>query len=490
MKVGVIFSGAFLPWDFGTELGTLPPVFVPFENRFLLEFQVKSLREHCDEIYLTLPEHYELTTWEIKKIEELGVQVLETPASFKLLDAFRLVLIKFYGISDELLLYHGDSLFLKIPKEENFILIGSNQRNYDWGRMGESNDVYAGLIRTTGKIENLLNFLSYAGNNLDHFLMLLSRAEGFKKVFTQDWLDLGHLYTYFDSKKDYTTERAFNEISIEGNSVTKSSNNESKISAEWKWFRNLPVSMRSYSPLLIESDDAKSYTIEYLKFFTLSELSVFGKLNVDVWRNILIKCEHFLGDAEKVKIENQQELNSTAQRFYIDKMQSRLLEYETAGLKEYRPRIEKLMALVTEKLSGLEEKESFMHGDFCFSNVFYDFRHRQIKVIDPRGQDVDMNVSYLGPSSYDFVKLAHSCIGHYDQIICGMYEINGDKIHFHLSDSQKAQKQAFCEVFDHRIDETLRYKLVSLFLSMIPLHADRPSRQKAFFFNAEKLAFE
>ena len=71
-----------------------------------------------------------------------------------------------------------------------------------------------------------------------------------------------------------------------------------------------------------------------------------------------------------------------------------------------------------------------MHGDFCFSNILYDFKSQSIKVIDPRGLSGDgKEQSIYGDLRYDVAKLAHSVIGKYDFIIAGRFSYSEESQH-------------------------------------------------------------
>jgi len=52
-----------------------------------------------------------------------------------------------------------------------------------------------------------------------------------------------------------------------------------------------------------------------------------------------------------------------------------------------------------------------MHGDLCFTNVLFDFRTRQIRVIDPRGTLDGATPTLFGDVRYDMARLNHSIAG-------------------------------------------------------------------------------
>ena len=139
-----------------------------------------------------------------------------------------------------------------------------------------------------------------------------------------------------------------------------------------------------------------------------------------------------------------------------------------------------------------------MHGDFCFSNILYDFKSKTIRVIDPRGLDVEGHQSIYGDMRYDVAKLAHSILGMYDYIIGGNFtytemEPYNVELQFPGNDVIKAVQEFFRSMnfAGHTLKELSTYPImIHLFLSMLPLHSDKPKRQKAMLANALRLYVE
>ncbi len=135
-----------------------------------------------------------------------------------------------------------------------------------------------------------------------------------------------------------------------------------------------------------------------------------------------------------------------------------------------------------------------VHGDFCFSNILYDFRSQAIKVVDPRGLDADGRPTLFGDPHYDVAKWAHSVIGRYDFIIAGYYQLqrDGQALHFELP-STPAHNQieamfiALCAERYGLSEVQLLAMQVQLFLAMLPLHGDDLERQMALLANALRL---
>jgi thiamine kinase-like enzyme len=167
-------------------------------------------------------------------------------------------------------------------------------------------------------------------------------------------------------------------------------------------------------------------------------------------------------------------------------------------LKDYKNNIDetlyaKLLNIAQESAKYIEktlpEHMCISHGDLCFSNILNDTRSKSLKLIDPRGLDIDRKLSIYGDIRYDIAKFFHSVIGCYDLIIAGKYKINNDKIDFFIKDLDVLEG-LFSEIFLNEFNVSKKEILainVHLFISMLPLHSDRPDRQKAMIANAYRL---
>ena len=147
-----------------------------------------------------------------------------------------------------------------------------------------------------------------------------------------------------------------------------------------------------------------------------------------------------------------------------------------------------------EKVLRIEIVHGVMHGDLCFSNILYDSRGDRIKVIDPRGLNYKAEFTVFGDLKYDFAKLTHSIVGLYDYIISGYYKIeesaNGSiEIVFDIDERIEkviSQYMQNFKVSGLSVQDIIPL-VILLFMSMLPLHADRPDRQKAMLINALRL---
>nr|MBF4237690.1 capsular biosynthesis protein [Vibrio anguillarum] len=277
------------------------------------------------------------------------------------------------------------------------------------------------------------------------------------------------------------------------------------IAAEAYWFDNLPMTMRGFIPQYLGSQNSEgkiSYRLEYLYLTALNELFVFSKLPSQIWQKILASAVEFLSLCLEQPTEPNDPIN-TLDILFADKTTLRLNEFCASR----RITLEKkwqfagqdvsLAQILRDSQKHLPNGEPLLgvlHGDFCFSNILYDFRDNKIKTIDPRGMTPDGQKTLYGDIRYDLAKLSHSILGLYDWIIAGYYhvEIADNAIELKIAEQSqhKETQQGFIELIEQTFGLTAKnlYAMqIQLFLSMLPLHADDRHRQDALFANAFRL---
>ena len=138
---------------------------------------------------------------------------------------------------------------------------------------------------------------------------------------------------------------------------------------------------------------------------------------------------------------------------------------------------------------------TLMHGDLCFSNILYNSRAERVRLIDPRGGVEEGAPGIFGDFRYDVAKLAHSIVGRYDLIMTGRYTLTRDLSGgYVLGFPDDAERDWLEDAFAEKVLARLGLEprvvwavMITLFLSMLPLHADGPERQTAFVANALRL---
>lgn len=505
----LLLSGKYVEQDLRAEFGELPPTFLPVGNKRLYTYQISHIRSEFpgEKIYMTLPKDYEINPWDYNVLVDLNVQIVRIDNDFTLGQSIAFTLASCCNSDDEnVVIYYGDTL-LRNPLGDlgvnaDTIYTAHSDFNYSWMLMNPSIDnsesVFCGVLAITSPQLLIRNLISN-NFNLGESFIKYNEMRPFRQEYRQDWLDFGHLNTFYDSKTIVTTERAFNELTITKYFVEKTSKNKAKLHAEANWFENIPESMACYSPMLIshgEIDDAYKYKVEYLYSPTLTELFVYGNHPKAIWDNIINSCFEFINKCSYILCDKA---NDSFYNSLITKNNQRLSEFIQSNPRFENPVFDtsgtsyllKDILCEMHKLIAKDSLSSFIHGDFCFSNILYDFKKNDIKVIDPRGINFAGELSIFGDIRYDLAKILHSAIGKYDYIISDRFNVfdDGRVISLNIPDASTDLTEIIKRKFESlsfSYNEIIAIT-VTLFISMLPLHYDRPDRQLAFIATAINL---
>lgn len=514
----LINSAAYVNTEFRNEFGAIPPCFLPIGNQKLITYQVKALKKMLDSserIFVSLPQKYELNINEHILIKNLGVEPIFVPENISLGMAVLYVLNTIeYLNNDVLRLLHGDTFLDDIPNSIECIALSSVQDEYEWEFDKKSNNklLWCGYF-AFGSLRGFIKELAISQGDFIqavHSYVEKRSSMNYPQVFK--WYDLGHINTYFRSRSVITTQRAFNALRIKDGIVWKSGTPSRKIEAEANWLLNLPPTLKRFIPQLIQSgvtDCGQTfYETEYLSYLPLNEIFVHGKNNTIFWDSILGLIVFYMSESSKCfPIDNQnllEEIQMDSLALYQDKTYERLESYASQKgidldqITIYEgielPSIRQIARECIEKTLMLPIIPAVVHGDLCFSNIMYDSRSHSIKVIDPRGLNTRQEFTIYGNQTYDLAKLCHSIIGLYDFIIADAFVLEkspelGVKIIFSI-DKRLAQVQDLFmnkQLLPNIDNQDIIAATILLFLSMIPLHFDKPDRQEAMLANALRL---
>ncbi|PHM66222.1 capsular biosynthesis protein [Xenorhabdus stockiae] len=501
-------SAAYVGQDLKAEFGGIPPCLLPLGNKRLYKYQVE-LAQNKEDIYISLPESYKLPhndkMWFIKN----NIEVIYLPDGItlgeSLVTAINSIILK---DSQTLKILFGDTLIKPTPLGEDVIVTSEKSDGYTWGTFKENESIIAGYFAISDP-GLLIRSIIKARWDFIEGIKTYNKNKALEVRKDLNWYDFGHINKYYQSKAEFTTQRAFNDLKINKNWIEKKSSNNLKIKAEANWFSSIPLKLRIYIPQYlgdnIDEHGNYSYQLEYLYNTPLNELYIFSEIEPTIWDKIIRKCLTFIDDCHKFekKISN----HNCLKNLFSDKTRSRIsifLEEQQFSIdKEWslnsdNPISLKTMINKTENfINDIQIKnETIIHGDFCFSNILYDFRTDRIKVIDPRGIDAKGNLTIYGSIYYDITKLAHSIIGLYDWIISGFYDLNVDttsgKINFTINPNKDINQIQSNFVLLISEKYNISYKAlcamqVHLFISMLPLHNDDQRRQYALLANAFRL---
>lgn len=516
-RVGIIASGTFLADGLSAELGMIPPCLVPLGNDHLLSFQYSSICKLVDRVFVSLPEGFDLQPIDQNRIESLGVEILYSDPTLKIGEAIANC-VNSIGLYDhELMILYGDTIISGLEAfPSNAASIHRGWGEYRWAELGKifgaKAEAYPDLTLSGAfsfsSIPSLLRSIVRAKGDFLNAISLYNETLEIQLINSGDWFDFGHVQTYFQSTGILTTQRDFNFVQINKREVVKASHNSQKMKAEADWFKNIPSHMATFTPAFLgnrEFDGMSGYATANTYLSTLANLAVFGNLKPTTWSNMLSACAEFLHECRNVIPPKP--LNLRAAYFFGDKTKTRIAKFlhSEAGSQmlsckaidgQALPLIYEVLDVTDEIIHTADHGyECMVHGDFCFSNIFFDFRSTCIKVIDPRGELPDGTSSIFGLQSYDIAKLAHSIIGGYDLIMADYIkcDIVGDNMQMDSSFLETERWKKLEDVFaDSEIASSfdmlqINAMVVHLFLSMLPLHADRQDRQAAMLAMAYKL---
>ena len=522
-KIFLITSGAYVNPELASDFGLLPTSFLPVGHKRLFELQLDLIKGFNGDIYLSIPENYELLDRDLKILNKYSVQIFKSNSKISLNDSI-LEFLKDKNLDSisEFYILHGDTLYSKLDFNTDHMYCNFTNMFYRWGNIKDIINSYDSkyedsIVSGYFSFKNIILFKSALENNIDFISSLreYNNLNPFNLKIGDNWLDFGHSNLYYKSKVKLNVTRYFNKTEAKLNYIQKSSSDKQKIINEFNWFNNLPNEISFYSPRVwdLNTDDA-SYKIEFIGAPTLQEKWVFGNLP----DKFFLETTNDLFDLINKMYSHEYECDLVSKKsilkiLYIEKTENRLSDFISES--KFDPNINIIINDVKYPTLNEFKNEVFgelnnridninksgldiMHGDLCFSNVLLDNRSNSIKIIDPRGSLVnnDLSVNNMGDYAYDVLKMGHSLIGNYDFIVTGFYDLKCDlnqyifdfKLAKHVSEDlssnfyKNAEKLGLNKSF-------IKSGITNLFLSMLPLHKESKERQLAFLINAYKFYY-
>lgn len=515
----VITSAASIEPEFRAEFGALPPCMLPLGNRRLYQHQLAVLGRAFpgEPVCLSLPEGFVLSGFDQRRLREAGVSLVAVPEGLSLAESLAFVVNSVGHYEQPLRVLHGDTLIEDIPAGEDLVSVSTTRDDYRWEvevRDDHEETVWSGYF-AFADIRLLMRSLVRSRRDFVRAVRDYDASRPLRRAPVLRWHDLGHINTYHASRARMTTERAFNRLSIGEGVVVKSGEPAAKIRAEAQWFRRAPPAVRRYCPQLLEErdeDGRPSYVLEYLHLTPLNELFVHARNPPFFWDRVFGRIGAFLATCARAA-----EPAATAPGFagrlagefralVEDKTLARLAAFAAGpgGIALDRPLslngsalppLREIAADCMRRALAVPVAPGVLHGDLCLSNILFDGRAGDIKVVDPRGVDATGELSLYGNLCYDLAKLLHSVVGLYDFIIAGAFTLERPapaEFRLHIDVDPRIESiQALLlnrRFLSPGVDPASLLPLtVLLFLSMLPLHADDPGRQAALLANGLRL---
>lgn len=511
----LITSAAYVNSELQPEFGSIPSAFVPIANRPLYSHQIHDLRTTFpnEDIYVSLPDSFEISAHHRMKLESSGVSIIYSKPELDLKSSVLSALMSIDNLDSPVRILHGDTLISPVPSDLDIVAIAKTQDDYPWEVEDDEADsevVWCGYFAFADTHELVRSLV--LSDSFTNAVKKYDQKFRLSRVTSESWEDFGHANTYFRARQNRTTERSFNSISVTDGVLVKTGEPVAKIQAEANWFESLPIELKPFAPAYYgksrKPDKGIEYNIEFLLSLPLNESYVHSINHPGKWEQVFDSIDNWFFKASKYDSISPNFQDVFRRDMIVTKSWERFTEYSEKNLlnmdsenwydgmqlPSYRRIIEELI----KKASTNDFVPGFLHGDLCFSNIIFDSRSKQIKLIDPRGklfsdnsQTVELSMeTSTGDLTYDVAKLSHSVIGMYDFIIADAYLLsnvdgNDRRITFPKIDSiDFVQKSYLKRKFGNKINSKDSIPMMCLlFFSMLPLHADRPDRQKALLLN-------
>lgn len=512
----IINSGAYVIPELQAEFGKIPPCMLPLGNRRLIEHQVQATQNTFPDetIVVSLPDSYALSVDDEILFDKMNISIVKVPDIFTLAESVLYVLNTRDSIADlNIRLIHGDTLIYDLPLSLDTIGISSTNDDYAWeleSTDDSSERIWCGYF-SFSSFQLLIQSLTLGRGDFVSAIKKYSSKCHMKLGAVDSWLDLGHVNTYFKSRALITTQRSFNSLLVVNGVVRKTGLPIRKIEAEANWYEKLPSGIKRYTAQLIDfgkdEEGMYHYSLEYLSLSPLNEIFVHGRNPSFFWKRIFDLKLRLLGELRMAFDDSDvesQAIEIDSKMLYGEKTTRRLHQFSLSTSFDIDKSLfydgtevgslKSIAAVCEQKASSLKVFPAILHGDLCFSNVLYDSRSNSIKVVDPRGLNEAGNLTIYGDQKYDLAKITHSVIGLYDYIIAGKYSLSWSpvdniNIDFRIDERVLSIQKIFYDIeFIPGISiKEIMPSVVLLFISMLPLHADRPDRQKAMIANALRI---
>lgn len=484
---------------YGTRLYELgkeyPKSVLPYKEKPLLVWNVEWLRlQGCDDIRVVVS-HQEDKIREVVNQYCLNVTITN-PATMGGLSQSVLSGIEVLPANGSVLIVLGDILVEsgKLDYSKNWL---STFEVSDWSRwcMVDSksgifydkpkekpptNEALSGVyyFNDCGSLANALHEQIVEGTVINNELQFSTAIAKLKQPFETRNLvvkDFGTLANYLKNR-GLRNSRSFNEVSLEKFSVRKSSKQRTKIVAERNWFQNIPTELAVFTPRILEADlvgmDAAWYEMERVYLPTLRELYLFFDRSSETWNQIFDSC------VEVYQLFGEYQSKDSYGNNIISKTQDRVIE---GGLNT--PLVVGFLEEFKLAVAQFEQGSQLFHGDFCFSNLFWDGAKGSVVMVDPRGE-------LYGSKYYDWAKLRHSAIYNYDFIDAELFTVCEEKVSIFENGTEnvgKLLREKEKELFTEDEIEYLELLTASLFLSMIPLHGHNKMNQRLYYQKFEEI---
>lgn len=488
------------------ELGkNYPKAILPFKEKPIIIHQIEWMEQHgCDDIRVVVNHQSEMiedilkiynkTVTIIKQTNQSGLSGAVYQALSKS-DSGKPVLITLGDlIVNEQILKKFDENFISIkyvPDYSRWCMVEISENNslkfIDKPKEKPNTEFALSGIYFILDSKDLFDAISkqfslyYTINNEFQLSTALQFISEEQKISVRDIdiIDFGTLDEYLKNKS-IKQSRSFNFIVEDDMFIEKSSEKyPEKIVKEFNWYNNLPDTIKYHTPKIFKSDffnsiDYPSYKMEKILAPTLREIYLYLDDSLETWESIFESIFGLLDEMRKYGSEN------TFMEDIVIKTKSRVSAIDIPidyGMIDY------FINTFTVANKSFDIGYSLIHGDFCFSNLFFEYNTNKIIMIDPRGE-------LFGSHYYEIAKLFHSIVYDYDFIDSELYIKTSENFQIYNKGKLKI-KELFLQIigqrYTHQEIQYIKLITASLFLSMIPLHSHDKTNQIIYYNTFKKI---
>jgi hypothetical protein len=535
-KIVILPSAKLVPLELQNEFGVIPTAMIPLDSRPALHYVAEYYQKIGFQLLVAAHESVEQIVNYCSHYHELAIKVFNVGETTSIGETLFNTLDKLTEQTDELIVNFADTSIAEDLLEGNVVCFSLQDDSFRWTTFQLDNDrmetinerwtsknshtpqnVFIGIFRiidVSDFFTLLKETLSSPKEGIDPFYVAIQRyfnnLQSNRKTFQEvhNWRDFGHLDTYYATKKELTLNcRHFNDVHVDPRRgiIRKTSKNTQKLIDEIRWYLRLPVGLQFMAPRIFKYDlsySDPSVEMEFYGYPALNDMYLFGNHDIGAWNQIFMAVEQIIQDMKTYRLnpEDKNNIQASMENMYQGKTIARLERViNDPSFASYNKEtllingrecfgIKKVLRILPELLetSKIYRQKSFsiIHGDLCLSNILYDQRNRLVRLIDPRGNFGSFDI--YGDPKYDIAKLCHSLEGDYDFLVNGLFDLKWESEDLFFQIHHQERHYVIKDLFHQWVTKNWRrsypqIKLIEslLFLSMVPLHADRPRSQQA-----------
>lgn len=539
-KLLLLPSSKLVPLELQIEFGAIPSGMIPLSSQPAIRYIATPYVEQGYDVMIAVHEQAEQINRYIANHPELQAETVDVGITKSLGETIQKALDTFENLPDQLVINFGDTYISDSPAAKNVIFYKTQDDVFRWTTFQK--DDHNNLVQILDKDQEKSSFGSlpvfvgvFSIGNVSSFLTRLRDAvekrtpdqlidpfyvalmayfndlPKIERVFqeVQDWRDFGHLDTYHTTKKLFCiNQRYFNQVKVDSRRgiVRKSSQDVQKFIHEINWYLRLPKSIKYMAPRVFDYslDHTDPYVeMEFYGYPALNDMYMFGDCDMGIWNQVFSAIQNLVQEMGQyhLKPEGPDTLRGAMHDIYYEKTMKRLKPI--LGDERFAPFCGESIQINDRNCAGLQRvldtlsdvieavnlyecnHFTIIHGDLCLSNILYDRANRIIRLIDPRGTFGVFDI--YGDPRYDLAKLSHSIEGDYDFFSNGLFDYRWEGSDFYCQPQLDKRHEQVKAIFRSRLlnDSMASYQAVKLiesllFLSMVPLHADRYTSQLAF----------